>query len=247
MIKNFNGLNMKLLNFLKINRTLPHDYAFSATKEERNELCERIITTSSPQPGFYFLLAISTIIVAVGLIKGNLILLIGGMLVAPLLSPILSLSLAILILDLKVFLRSILVFILSALATLLVATIIGLISDFNLSELNYLILMEDIGLFTMLIPMAAGAAASFTWAKKNLSGALPGVAVTVTLLPPLAVMGLALAAENYEIFTTALGVYALNVLGIIVGSLFIFLIMGFYHSEKEIVKQIEIESRENNG
>ncbi|MBN2854476.1 TIGR00341 family protein [Patescibacteria group bacterium] len=236
---------MKLLNFLKVGKNTPHDYAFSATKEERDELCQTIITTSSPQPGFYFLLAISTIIVAVGLIKSNLILLIGGMLVAPLLSPILSLSLAILILDLKVFFRSIIIFILSALASLLVATIIGLTSDFNLAELNYLLLMEDVGLFTMLIPMAAGAAASFTWAKKNLSGALPGVAVTVTLLPPLAAMGLALAGQNYEIFMTALGVYALNVLGIIVGSLFIFLIMGFYHSEKTIVKQVEIESRDN--
>lgn len=237
---------MKLLNLLKVNRSTPHDYAFSATKEERDELCQTIITSSSPQPGFYFLLAISTIIVAVGLIKSNLILIIGGMLVAPLLSPILSLSLAILILDFKVFGRSIIVFILSALASLFVASIIGLISDFNLTELNYLILMEDIGLVTMLIPMAAGAAASFTWAKKNLSGALAGVAVTVTLLPPLAVMGLALAIKNYEIFMTALGVYGLNVLGIVVGSLFIFLIMGFYKAEKTIVRQIEIESQENN-
>ncbi len=236
---------MKLLNFLKVGRTAPHDYAFSATKEERNELCQTIITTSSPQPGFYFLLAISAVIVTVGLIKSNLILIIGGMLVAPLLSPILSLSLAILILDLKVFLRSIIIFILSALASLFVSAMIGLISDFNLTELDYLLLMKDIGLFTMIIPMAAGAAASFTWAKKNLSGALPGVAVTVTLLPPLAIMGLALAAKNYEIFTTALGVYALNVLGIVVGSLFIFLIMGFYRAEKTIIKQIEIESGDN--
>ena len=236
---------MKLLNFLGVNKNTTHDYAFSATKEERDELCQTIITSSSPQPGFYFLLAISTIIVTVGLIKSNLILIIGGMLVAPLLSPILSLSLAILILDFKVFWRSIIIFISSALAGLLVAALIGLSSDFNLVELNYLLLMEDIGLFTMLIPMAAGAAASFTWAKKNLSGALPGVAVTVTLLPPLAVMGLALAVENYEIFTTALGVYALNVLGIIVGSLFIFLVMGFYKAEKTILKQVEIENREN--
>jgi uncharacterized hydrophobic protein (TIGR00341 family) len=235
---------MKLLNFFRINKNTTHDYAFSATKEERDELSETIIATSSSQPGFYFLLAISTIIVTVGLIKSNLILLIGGMLVAPLLSPILSLSLAILILDFKVFLRSIIVFVLSTLATLFVATVIGFISDFNLAQLNYLILMEDVGLFTMIIPMAAGAAASFTWAKKNLNGSLPGAAVTVTLLPPLAAMGLALASQNYEIFRTALGVYGLNVLGVIVGSLFIFLVMGFYHSEKTIVKQVEIESRD---
>jgi len=236
---------MKLFNYFKNLKGNNRDYDFSATKEERDTLCQTIITSSSPQPGFYFLLAVATIIVATGLIKNNLILLIGGMLVAPLLSPILSLSLSILILDFKVFWRSIFVFILSALATLSVATIIAVISDFELKDISFLSLMEDIGLATILIPIAAGAAASFTWAKKNLSGALPGVAVTVTLLPPLALMGLALAEQNYEILEAAFNVYILNVLGIVIGSLFIFLIMGFHRSERTIIKQIEIESRDN--
>lgn len=237
---------MKLFNYFKNLKNNNHDYDFSATKEERDTLCQTIISSSSPQPGFYFLLAVATIIVATGLIKNNLILLIGGMLVAPLLSPILSISLSILILDFKVLWRSIFVFILSVLASLSVATIIAFISDFNLEEISYLNFIEDISLATILIPIAAGAAASFSWAKKNLSGALPGVAVTVTLLPPLALMGLALAQQNQEILTNALNVYILNVLGIVIGSLFIFLIMGFHRAEKTIIKQIEIESRDNN-
>jgi uncharacterized membrane protein len=50
--------------------------------------------------------------------------------------------------------------------------------------------MHTFDIYSWLIPIAAGAAASFTWAKKDLSSSLPGVAVTVTLLPPLAAMGL---------------------------------------------------------
>ena len=236
---------MKLPKILKTNKSTPHDYAFSASKEERKSLVENIISSSSPQPGFYFLLAIATLIVTIGLINNNLVLIIGGMLVAPLLSPILSLSLSILILDFKVLWRSLIVFFLSALACLSVASIMGLTNNFELNNITFLSAMMEMSIFTIIIPIAAGAAASFTWAKKNLSCTLPGVAVTVTLLPPLAATGLALAKNNSYILTNSLWVYVINVLGIIIGSLLIFLIMGFYREEKVIVKQVEMESQEN--
>lgn len=235
---------MNLKKILKLNKNTNNDYSFSSNKEERDDLCETIITSSSAQPGFYFLLIIATFIVTVGLIKNNLILIIGGMLVAPLLSPILALSLSILILDLKVFWRSLLIFIFSAITSLVVSTLLALFSDFNLAELDFLKNIREVGIFSFLVPVLAGAAASFTWAKKNLSGALPGVAVTVTLLPPLAAMGLAISESNYDILMSSLGIYSLNVLGIISGSLLIFLIMGFHKSKKTIIKQVEIENKD---
>lgn len=236
---------MNLKKFFNINKGIDHDYSFTASKEERDTLCETIITSSSAQTGFYFLLTIATLIVTVGIIKNNLILIIGGMLVAPLLSPILSLSLSILILDLKVFWRSLFVFTLSLATSLLVSILIAMFSDFDLNNLEFLKNIKEVSIFSLLVPIFAGAAASFTWAKKNLSGSLPGVAVTVTLLPPLAAMGLAISENNYDVLISSIGVYSLNVLGIISGSLLVFLIMGFYKSKKTIVKQVEIESQEN--
>lgn len=235
---------MNLKNFFKINKNPNHDYSFTASKEERDTLCETIITTSSAQPGFYFLLIVATLIVTVGIIKNNLILVIGGMLVAPLLSPILSLSLSILILDLKVLWRSLLVFVLSLATSLLVSILIALFNEFDLNNLEFLKNIREIDIYSVLVPVFAGAAASFAWAKKNLNGSLPGVAVTVTLLPPLAAMGLAISQNNYDVLITSIGVYSLNVLGIITGSLLVFLIMGFHKSKKTIVKQVEIESQE---
>jgi len=235
---------MNLIQKIAKRKNFVQDYNFSATKEERDTLCASIINSSSPRTGFYLLLILSTFIVAAGLIKSNVVLIIGGMMVAPLLSPILSISLAITIFNAKVFIRSILVFIISTLATLLVAMAIGLISDFEIKNMELVSLMHSFDVATLLIPIAAGAAASFTWAKKELNSSLSGVAVTVTLLPPLVSMGLALAVKSYNTFLDSFNVYLLNVSGIIIGSLIIFLLMGFYKSGKTVIEQVEIESKE---
>ena len=92
---------MNFLQKISKKKNMSQDYGFSATKEERDTLCMSIINSSSPRVGFYLLLILSTFIVAAGLIKSNIVLVIGGMMVAPLLSPILSISLAITIFNTK--------------------------------------------------------------------------------------------------------------------------------------------------
>ncbi|NCN25222.1 TIGR00341 family protein [Candidatus Falkowbacteria bacterium CG10_big_fil_rev_8_21_14_0_10_37_14] len=223
------------------------NYSFSVTGEEKNDLCTSVVNHSSIQPGFYFLLAVATFIVSVGLIKDSWPLLIGGMLVAPLLSPILFISLSLTILNSKVFLRSILVFILSAIASFIVSALIGVFTNVNIESIDVIKRINTFDLSTFLVPVVAGAAASYALAKKGLSDALPGVAVTVTLLPPLAAMGLTFVAGQYEMFSRSLLVYFLNVFGIILGSLIIFLLLGFHKSEKAVVKQVEISKHPVNN
>jgi len=230
-----------MLNLFKIMSNDNHDNSLAASRTERDEFCKAIINSSSLKTGFYLLLILSTFIVTVGLLKNSLILTIGGMLVAPLLSPLLSISLSITILNLKVFWRSIRIFIISAFVSLLVSYLLGLIADFSITDIELINLMKASDLTALLIPLAAGAAASFAWAKKDLNNSLPGVAITVTLLPPLTVMGLALAVENFTIFRESLAIYFLNVSGIIIGSSIIFLIMGFYKSAKKIIEQVKQE------
>lgn len=237
---------MNIIKKLVVKSSTSPAYSFRASKEERNDLCVAIINSSTPRAGFYLLLALSTLIVVAGLIKSSVILLIGGMLVAPLLSPILSISLALTIVNLKILVRSFLIFLISALTSLLVAMVIGLMSNFNLGDLEILEKLHSFDVYSWLIPLAAGAAASFVWAKKDLNSSLAGVAVTVTLLPPLAAMGLALSQKNYDYFWDSLVIYFLNVSGIIIGSLIIFLMMGFYKSAKKVVEQVNIEDNQTN-
>ncbi len=231
-----------MFNLLKRNFSTKNSNTLSCIREERDELCETIINSSTPKSGFYLLLVLSTFIVTVGLLKNSIILTIGGMLVAPLLSPILSISLSLTIFNLRVFIRSIKVFLISTIASLCVSYFLGLIANFNIIQIELISFMRATDLTFFLIPMAAGAAASFTWAKKELNSSLPGVAVTVSLLPPLTVMGLSLSTQNFSIFMEALNIYLLNVSGIILGSLIIFIILGFRQSSKKIIREVQEES-----
>ncbi len=118
--------------------------SFSANQSERDELCKTIINSSSLKAGFYLLLVLSSFIVTVGLLKNSIILTIGGMLVAPLLSPILSISLSITITNFKVFWRSIKIFVISAFISLLVSYCLGLIVKFSIFKIDLISSMGSI-------------------------------------------------------------------------------------------------------
>lgn len=227
-----------------IKRLLPrHSEAiFTLSKSERNTFFRELIDSSALKSEFYFLLIVSIFITMAGLLKNSVILIIGGMLVAPLLSPVLAISLAIVIKNGKAAWRAIRIFLITTIVALVASTLIGSVFSFKTGEMD---MMAKIGVngFDIFIAALAGAAASLTWAKKNLSN-LAGVAITVTLLPPLVMAGLGLAALDYYIFVDAIKTYLLNVGGIVVGSVVIFIILKFQEARKRVISDIEEADKE---
>ncbi|NCB20940.1 MAG: TIGR00341 family protein [Clostridia bacterium] len=216
---------------------------FDVSSNERKIFCRELINSSSLNTSFYVLLIVSVFIVLAGLLKNSMPLLIGGMLVAPMLSPVLGLSLALIIMNSKVSVRALKVFLLTTLLALSVSMFFGLIFPFRTNEME-LIKQMGAGGFELFIAILAGAAASLSWVKKNLSTSLAGIAIAVTLLPPLAVAGLALAALDYTIFISAIWTYFINVLGIIIGSFIIFMALKVKKEEKQVVSGVSQENKE---
>jgi len=216
---------------------------FKISQADRNKFCEHIIDTSSPNGEFTFLVILSTLIVALGLIKDYVVLVIGGMLVTPLLSPILALSLGIIIQEPKVIKRSLKILLISFFLAFFVSFLIGSFSGFDIKKIQLINLMQPT-FYTFFVALVAGTAASYTWAKPNLAGSLPGVAIAVTLIPPLTAMGLALASRNFLIFKTVLSTLFLNVIGIIFASIIIFSLMHFHKAKKKLVAEIKEEEEE---
>jgi uncharacterized hydrophobic protein (TIGR00271 family) len=231
-----------MLSFLNVFKKHDSHNAFYLSSAERKAFCRELIDSSALTGSFYFLLIVSIFIVLAGLLKNSIPLVIGGMLVAPLLSPILGLSLALIIMKGKVLVRAFKVFLLTTILSLFVSMVFGLIFPFRTNEID-LIRQMSAGGFDLFIAVLAGAAASLTWAKKSLSNSLAGIAITVTLLPPLAIAGLALAALDYVIFIDALQTYLINVAGIVLGSLIIFMVLKVKKTEKQVVLDIEQEKK----
>lgn len=221
---------------------MPIGNLFKISQYNRNKFCTRIIDASAPSADYYFLVVLSTLIVALGLLADNIILVIGGMLVTPLLSPILAVALGVVINERKVLSRSLKIFLISIGSVISVSFITGLISTVSLSDLEIINKMHP-SLITILIAIVAGLAASYNWVKPNLNDTLPGIAVTVTIIPPLTAIGLSLAYLDWKILKDVFNVFFLNIIGIILASLLVFSLMEFYKARRKAIEEIKEEEK----
>lgn len=211
---------------------------FSASSGERKEVIHKLITQSSFQGGYHLFLLISTLIVTMGLLINNSSVVIGGMVLAPLIVPILLLALGIVSLHPKSLLRATTTFLSS------VGLVVGVACLTTL-------LVERVGVSHVLVPatlrvdlyvliaFCSGIAGSFAWVKEDISTSLPGVAISVSLLPPLATVGIGLALSDKEIVVAAGTIFTANVAGILLASTIVFLFFGLNGEGKTEEKAIE--------
>jgi uncharacterized hydrophobic protein (TIGR00271 family) len=157
-----------------------------------SELNSTMQQASLPCLDFYFMLAISVVIATFGLLSNSAPIIIGAMIIAPLISPIMSLSFGIVAVEQQLIGRS--------LVTLFTGVILVIVIAFLCTELVGLRLAgsEVIGrsvptLLDFGVAIAAGAAAAFAYTRRSIMNTIAGVAIAVALVPPLAVTGIGLA------------------------------------------------------
>lgn len=213
---------------------------FRLTIEERKKSIDNLIESSTPSSDFFLMLVLSTAIVVPGLLIGNTSVIIGGMVVAPMLAPILTLALGITLSDFKLIRRSAITIALSGLTVILISFLMSLFK--NGASLNYEILSRaEVSLAYLLISIASGAAAAFALSKPNLSAALPGVAVSVALLPPLAVTGIGFSEANVTLITGSIALFAVNLIGMQFAALVVYSLMGLYPVRAQVVEKLTQE------
>lgn len=161
----------------------------------REELYQDLTDASALTLVYLVMVALSTVVAAVGLIRGDVAIVIGAMVIAPLLGPNVALSLAATLGDPKLARRA------------LAATGVGLATAFLLSCLVGAVFGVDpswpeleartrADLTDVILALAAGAAGSLAFTT-GVPGAVVGVMVAVALLPPLVAAGL-LAGDGYQ-------------------------------------------------
>ena len=161
-------------------------------KVPAEELASSRIAGSIPSFGFFFLLALASVIAALGLITNSSAVIIGAMIVAPLMNPILSLSFAIATANWALFFRSVVTIVLGSFLAMGVAALVTVVSPWDVVGSELLSrtrpTMLDLG-----IAIAAGAAGAFSLTRKSIASSIAGVAIAVALVPPLCVVGIGLA------------------------------------------------------
>ena len=214
---------------------------FQISQEERKAAIDSLIEQSTPKFDFFLLLILSIFIVVPGLFMNNPAVIIGGMVVAPMMSPILSLALGMSITDFRLMRRS--------LQTLFYALVLTMFTSMVMSFFYHTV---DAGteiltrtypsLSDLLIAIASGIAASFALVRPNLSATLPGIAISVSLLPAIAVTGIGFAFGDLQLITGSITLFAINLLGIIFSAIIIFNLFGFFQARRESEKKLKEEA-----
>lgn len=174
---------------------------------------------------FFVLVATSAIIAAFGLLLNSPAVIIGAMLVAPLMTPIFSLSVALIRGRTTLLRRALRTEAYGVGLAILLALFIGLLAPEP--DLTHEILSRtQPTLFDLAVALAAGLAGAFALVREEISPALPGVAIAVALLPPLGVVGLGLSMRRLDVAGGALVLFLANFVAIHLVSAGVFYLSG---------------------
>jgi uncharacterized hydrophobic protein (TIGR00271 family) len=177
---------------------------------------------------FVSLMMLSTAIAVFGILGDSTAVVIGAMLVAPLMFPVLGVAAAIVMgWPRRVVSRALLVAAGSLLAVLLAALISFLIPGMDTPLPAELMARTSPNLLDLGIALAAGAAGAYGQVRRHASDVLTGVAVAVALVPPLAVVGITLQLTEWQLALGATLLFLANVVGIVIAASATFLAAGF--------------------
>jgi uncharacterized hydrophobic protein (TIGR00341 family) len=188
------------------------------------ELVEQLSGSVVANRIFVATLVLSTVVAAIGLIRGNVAVVIGAMVIAPLLGPNMALALATTLGDSKLARNSLRVNGLGMLVALLLAVLIGFVVAPNPAapEIHS---RTTVQLSDVALALAAGSAGALALTT-GLSAAVMGVMVAVALLPPLVTTGLLAGSGHWSLAWGSLLLTATNVICINLAGVATFLWQG---------------------
>jgi uncharacterized hydrophobic protein (TIGR00271 family) len=177
-------------------------------------------------PDFIGMLGLASAIASLGLLQNSPAVVIGSMLLAPLMTPMIGLGLALGQADVRVMRLCGKSIGLGFLLTLAVSYLIGIITPAGVTLPDEVLARGGPNVLDLLIAVFAAAAATFAMARPNISGAIAGVAIATALVPPVCAVGISLAHGEWLNAFGASALFFTNLVAIIVMSSFTFSLLG---------------------
>lgn len=197
-----------------------------ATTEEFQDLFKVLRENALITSTFLVTMVLSTLIATFGLYADSSPVIIGAMILAPIIAPIVSFSMGMVRYDVHMLKKSFLTISAGTVVSLLFAAGVSLIIPLKIItpeiEARLSPTLLDLG-----IAVASGIAAAYAHAKEGIARSLAGVAIAVALVPPLAVAGIGLGWWDWNVFFGAFLLYLTNLAGIIMFGGLTFLLLGF--------------------
>lgn len=201
----------------------------NVTEADKNTAIEGIIQHATPRRDFFMMLMLSVSMASFGILLDSTPILIGSMLIAPILFPLLSLALGVIVTDEKIISQSLYTLVKSTGLALVAGFVIGVLFSGSGEVTSYVIEVarQPFSLMHAIVAAIAGFAAAFAMTKPYLNATLPGVAISVALVPPLAVAGVALSEFDWAVFSNSLLLFIVNAIGVLFSAMIVFALFQF--------------------
>jgi uncharacterized hydrophobic protein (TIGR00271 family) len=217
----------QLANLIRENRFTPEDVPRFEAKlffegARRRPYLER----------FGVLLFLATIIATAGIISDSTATVIGAMIIAPLMLPIMATATALVVGQMERAIHSSLLVAAGVAGVIALAWLIGVLyPDVILfSENSQILARTSPRVLDLIAALASGAAGAFCMSRDDIADSLPGVAIAISLVPPLCVVGLSLAYGEWRDALGALLLFITNMLAILLAGGGVLAILGLTQS-----------------
>jgi uncharacterized hydrophobic protein (TIGR00271 family) len=181
---------------------------------------------------FWVLLVLSAVIASAGVIADSTATVIGAMIIAPLATPIMGTALSVVTADATALLRAAGTVVLGAAVVVAIGVGFALLSvgPVDMTGNGQVTGRISPSLVDLVAAVATGFAGAFGLARHDVSDVLPGVAIAISLVPPLAVVGIVGAQGEWAAATGALLLFASNAISLIAVGMLVFSLFGFRHA-----------------
>lgn len=202
------------------------------TADEKIVVTQDIRQSATSSFDFFLLVVLSCSIATLGLVTDSPAVIIGAMLVAPLMSPIIGVGMSSITGDSFLARNSATALLRGAVLAILLSSLMTLIN----SRLPFVVLQElpsevlsrtHPSPIDLVIALAGGLAAAYALTRPNISAALPGVAIATALMPPLCTVGVGLALVRWDVAGGALLLFITNAITIAFAAGLVFFLRGF--------------------
>jgi uncharacterized hydrophobic protein (TIGR00271 family) len=179
---------------------------------------------------FWILIVLASVIAAGGIAADSTATVIGAMIVAPLMTPILGTMLSVVLADRSNLARSLLLVACGALTAIAIGWLVGLVvvNDVVAATNSQVAGRVHPRLVDLLAALATGAVGSVALVRRDISDTLPGVAIAISLVPPLSVVGFTLEAGKPDQALGALLLFLTNVAAILASGTIVMALYGFH-------------------
>ncbi len=206
-----------------LNRLLPPQQ-----RKTSDELADQLDLGSgdrvSKQSAFWTMLVLAAVIATAGVIGNSTATVIGAMIIAPLATPIMGMAFGVVSAEIAVLRTSALFVLLGGLSVVVIGLLGSLVlpATFNLLSNPQITSRTSPTLVDLAAAVATGLAGAVGLARRDVSDVLPGVAVAISLVPPLAVVGICLGQRQPALALGAFILFATNVLAMVLAGMLVF-------------------------